>query len=41
MFRSRIGEEVALIVEDQMGEDPNSYPICSRYWTVGSRELDD
>jgi hypothetical protein len=29
------------MVEDQMGEDPDSYPICSYYWTTGGKELDD
>jgi hypothetical protein len=24
-----------------MGEDPNSSPICSFYWTVGGKDLDD
>jgi hypothetical protein len=29
------------MVEDHMGEDPNSYYICSYYWTAGDKELDD
>jgi hypothetical protein len=29
------------MVDDQMGEDPNSYPIFSFYWTACGKELDD